>query len=388
MIAVAAITLPVGFVVAQLSLPAESLLNATAVRKLKVVSSFSQGLSQLVFGYNDFVADVASLSGGLLEFEFSDAASIGESPLVVVQGARNGGFDIALTDPPYGASAYAAGLSYNGSKVDAMDKSYGLTGNALPFGMDPFSFLVFREFQAKALIDKESEAYGLHQIVLGSSGGQMSGYLNADANITLFKADPVAWYAGKHGRVGGLSALVLESFDATTQSSSGGELAAGLKTGGAFAFGEFIGPNIDPVIGLPEGVGAILPTTWGETAPLVSLEINLKTWNSFSAQEKSWLESAAFKNYYRNLKKQYDGSYTKWSDKYVTSGIEIIDLATLTSPSNANKPFLTVAREKWNAVNAGETNAFWVSFMALYSSYQTTLADWVNKYPENPSSVS
>lgn len=349
---------------------------------IKVASSFSQGAANLVIGWNTYAADVEKLTRGTVVFEFTETATVSENAFNSYQLVREGRYDAALHDANYAVTAYQRNNSFF-----PVDASFGLTANVVPFGMKASTFLEFVT-DHQAIIQKIANIHHVHSVHIDSAGGQISGYLSKCANVTEFKKDPVAWYNGKRGRVGGNSALVLNEFGADAKGYDAATFFQGIADC-SFDFGEFINPFVDEALAKlvqDDKVGAVLMTTWGESAPGATLDIDLAVWNSLEPYQQEAMTIAAYRNHVQKVHFMNKNSYNTLNTVYANGNAEIIDVRNLKSNG---RPFLDIAHEKWNLINAQKKNesTLWNEFLTAYEEVLELKINYVNIYPETPMTV-
>lgn len=365
------------------------LKNTIVVKKTKirVIGSFSKGISQFIFGYSDFVNKVAELSNNSIEFEFTNAADIGENGVATIESVRRGTYDLTVSDASYGPAAYTQGLTWDGKPVQEIKSSFGLLGNARPFGMSADKYISFR-VENDDIIQKEVNKYNLVEFPLGSSAGQITGYLGKPEDVESYKKDPIKYLNGKNIRVGGLSAKVYQEFGASTVVTPASVIAPGLEDG-TFNMAEFVNTRIDPAIGLPGKSSGLVLTTWGECAPVVSLIFNKDFYDGLSTTTQNIIKTAAVYNCSLTTSKNIVESKESLDKVYKplidSNKLENIDLSLLKTTYNGiEENALDVLKSKWEVIQNKEypDDPFWQTYTEIYQERLNIHATYTDLYVE------
>jgi TRAP-type mannitol/chloroaromatic compound transport system substrate-binding protein len=156
---------------------------------------------------------------------------------------------------------------------------------AVPFGMTATEMAAWVEFGGgQALWDKLAAGYNLKPFAVGNTGGQMGGWFNKEINS-------LEDYKGLNIRMPGLGGAVLRRVGAVAVSLPGSKIFSALQSGAIDAT-EWVGPWNDLAFGFYKVAKYYYYPGFHEPGTALSCGVNLKIWESMSAQEKSLIQTA------------------------------------------------------------------------------------------------
>jgi len=244
-------------------------VHAQAAIRWRLTSSFPKSLDTL-FGVNDvFAAKVKAMTGG--KFEITTHAPGELVPAFgTVDALQNGTVEAANTAPYY----------YFGK-----DETFAL-GCAIPFGLNSRQMTAWMyEGNGLKLMREFYAGYNIINFPMGNTGAQMGGWFRKEIkSLKDFK--------GLKFRCGGFAGKVVERIGGVPQNIPGGEIYQALEKGTIDA-AEWVGPYDDEKLGFQKVAQYYAYPGWWEGGPQLDLHINIKAWDTLSAEYKAIVESAA-----------------------------------------------------------------------------------------------
>lgn len=207
--------------------------------------------------------------------------------------------DGAITIKSYAAGELVGGLEafdavsqgkadmYHGAEYYWQGKSPAFSFfSAVPMGMTAPEITSWVRFGGgQELWDELSAGFNVKPMLAGNSGTQMGGWFGKEINS-------IEDFQGLRIRMPGLGGEVMKRLGATPVTKAGGEIFQALSQGNIDAT-EWVGPWNDLAFGFYSIVKNYYYPGIHEPGTALALGLSLDLWNDMSAQEKSFVETAA-----------------------------------------------------------------------------------------------
>ena len=197
-----------------------------------------------------------------------------------------GGGEVVPALEAFDAVSSGSADMYHGAEYYWQGKAKGFNFYcSVPFGLTASEIAGWFEFGGgQELWDALSAQFGVKAMYCGNTGHQMGGWFKREINgLDDFK--------GLSVRMPGLGGEVLRGLGAATVTLPGAEIYPALQSG-AIEATEWVGPWNDRAFGFHREAKYYYGPGFHEPGSALSLGVNLKVWESFSAEEKAIIESA------------------------------------------------------------------------------------------------
>lgn len=215
-----------------------------------------------------FVANVAALTGGEVEFDYLLAGEM-SPPFEIFDNVSAGAIDAG-----WSFAGYAAGR----------EPAAALFGS-VPFGGDPLSYVGWLTNGGGLELWRELyEPYNLVPmacgVILSESGGWYTREINAPEDLQ-----------GLNIRIGGLGGEILTRLGANAMSLPAGEISTALETGRLDAT-ELSFPQVDVLLGFDAVAENYYFPGWHQPAGFIEFYMNADAWNGLTDQQRTAIELA------------------------------------------------------------------------------------------------
>ena len=242
---------------------------AKGSKRLRMVTTWPKNFPGLGTSAERFAQRLKAMSGGTL-----DVKVYADSELVPALEA----FDAVASgsaDMYHGAEYYWQGKSMAFNFFTSVP--YGLTANEM-------NAWIYHGGGQK-LWDELSAGFNVKALMVCNTGVQMGGWFNKQINT-------LEDFKGLIIRMPGLGGEVLRRMGASAVTLPGGEIFPSMKSGAIHAT-EWVGPWNDLAFGFHKVAKYYYYPGFQEPGPAISCGINLKVWNSFTAEQKAMITAAA-----------------------------------------------------------------------------------------------
>ena len=248
------------------SFPAPAL--AQGIRELKLVTTWPKNFPGLGTGAQRMADRITAATDGALTVKLFAAGEL-VPPFESFDAVSNGTADM-----------------YHGAEYYWQDKSKAFNFfAAVPFGFTASEMDSWIQFGGgQELWDKLSGDFNIKPFVAGNTGVQMGGWFNKEIN-------QLEDYKGLKIRMPGLGGEVLRQIGAAAVSLPGGEIFPSLQSGAIDAT-EWVGPWNDLAFGFYKVTKYYYYPGFHEPGTALGAGMNLKVWESLSAQHKAIVTDA------------------------------------------------------------------------------------------------
>ena len=248
---------------------APAVVHAQANIRWRLTSSFPKSLDTIYGGAEVFAKKVSDMTGGKFQISVHPGGELMPSPQLV-DGVQSGTVEMGHTAPYY----------YFGK-----DETFAL-GCAVPFGLNSRQMTAWvYEGNGLKLMREFYRTYNIISFPMGNTGAQMGGWYRKPVQS-------VADFKGLKFRVGGFAGKVVERLGGVPQNIPGGEIYQALEKGTIDA-AEWVGPYDDQKLGFNKVAPNYAFPGWWEGGPQLDLMVNIKAYDSLSAEYKAIIEAAA-----------------------------------------------------------------------------------------------
>ena len=252
-----------------------ALAASGAVAKDYTLQSAFGGLPVLDPTAKRFVANVSTLTGGEVEFEYLLAGQL-SPPFEIFDNVSTGAIDAG-----WSYAAYASGK----------EPAAALFGS-VPFGGDPLSYISWLHHGGGLELWQEIyEPYNLVPmacgVILSEAGGWYTKPIGAPED-----------FQGLNIRIGGLGGEILGKLGANAMSLPAGEISTSLETGRLDAT-ELSFPLVDKLLGFDKVAKHYYFPGWHQPAGFIEFYMNKDKWDALSDAQRTAIEvSCADANLY------------------------------------------------------------------------------------------
>jgi TRAP-type mannitol/chloroaromatic compound transport system substrate-binding protein len=255
--------------------PAPAIAQGT--RELKMVTSWPKGLPGLQGSAERLGRSITANTNGRIKVQVFSAGEV-VSAFEVFEAVSSGVADM------YHSAEY-----YWEKRTPAFNFFA-----AVPFGFTADELAAWIHFgDGQQLWDEVSGSFNIKPLLATNTGVQMGGWFTKEVK------GPES-YAGLRYRMPGLGAEVLRRLGAVVVNLPGGEITGALKTG-AIDASEWVGPWNDMALGLHKVSKFYYYPGFHEPGTALSLGINKKVWDDFSASDRDLTSAIANAEYTLSL---------------------------------------------------------------------------------------
>ncbi|WP_421853210.1 TRAP transporter substrate-binding protein [Oricola sp.] len=245
-----------------------------------------------------FVANVASLTGGEVEFSYHKAGEL-SPPFEIFDNVSAGALDAA-----WSYAAYASGK----------EPAAALFGS-VPFGGDPLSYVSWLHHGGGLELWQEIYApYNLVPmacgVILSEAGGWYTKEINTPDDLQ-----------GLNIRIGGLGGAILSKLGANAMSLPAGEISTSLETGRLDAT-ELSFPLVDKLLGFDKVAKNYYFPGWHQPAGFIEFYMNKDKWDALTDAQRTAIEvSCADANLY--AMGMAAGAQSAVLDEFRANGVDV-----------------------------------------------------------------
>ena len=241
---------------------------AQNVRELKMVTTWPKNFPGLGTSAQRLADNITAISGGSLSVKVYAAGEL-VPPFESFDAVSNG-----TADMYHGAEYYWQGKS----------KAFNFFA-AVPFGLTATEMNAWiHHGGGQQLWDELSSGFNIKPFMAGNTGVQMGGWYNKEINS-------LNDYKGLKIRMPGLGGEVLRRIGAAAVSLPGGEIFPALQSGAIDAT-EWVGPWNDLAFGFYKVTKYYYYPGFHEPGTTLGSAMNLKVWESLSADHKAMVSTA------------------------------------------------------------------------------------------------
>ncbi|MCK6427240.1 MAG: TRAP transporter substrate-binding protein [Burkholderiaceae bacterium] len=323
---------------------APAVVHAQANIRWRLTSSFPKSLDTIFGGAEVFAKRVGEMTGGKFQISVHPNGELMPSPQLV-DGVQNGTVEMGHTAPYY----------YFGK-----DDTFALAC-AIPFGLNSrqMSAWVF-EGNGLKLLREFYAGYNIIHFPMGNTGAQMGGWYRKPLQS-------LADLKGLKFRVGGFAGRVIERLGGVPQNIPGGEIYQALEKGTIDA-AEWIGPYDDEKLGFNKVAPHYAYPGWWEGGPQLDLLVNLKAYNSLSAEYKAILDAASAYAHV-DMQAKYDAKNPVALRKLIAGGTKLQQ-----TPRDIMEAAFKEAMELYSEISA--KNPRWKKIYDDYSKFRGEQVRW------------
>ena len=213
-----------------------------------------------------FVANVAALTGGEVEFNYHKAGEL-SPPFEIFDNVSVGALDAGWSYAAYASSKEPAAALFG----------------SVPFGGDPLSYISWLHHGGGLELWREIYApYNLVPmacgVILSEAGGWYTKEINSPQDLQ-----------GLNIRIGGLGGAILSKLGANAMSLPAGEISTSLETGRLDAT-ELSFPLVDKLLGFDKVAKNYYFPGWHQPAGFIEFYMNKDKWDALSDAQRTAIE--------------------------------------------------------------------------------------------------